>query len=37
MEKIKGRLKEAQDRHKSYANALRVDRNYEVGAKVFFE
>jgi hypothetical protein len=29
------RLKEAQDRQKSYADAHRTDRNYEVGDQVF--
>jgi hypothetical protein len=28
---IRQRIKEAQDRHKSYANVHHVDRNYEVG------
>jgi hypothetical protein len=28
---IRQRLKEAQDRKKSYANAHRTDQNYEVG------
>jgi ribosomal protein L21E len=32
---IRQRLKEAQDRQKSYANAHRTDRNYEVGDQVF--
>jgi hypothetical protein len=32
---IRQRLKEAQDRHKSYADAHRTDRNYEVGDQVF--
>jgi hypothetical protein len=33
MKMIKGRLKEAQDRQKSYVDAHRVDRNYKVGDK----
>ena len=32
---IRQRLKEAQDRKKSYANAHRVDRSYKVGDAVF--
>eukprot|EP00253_Pinus_taeda_P020615 PITA_20615 len=35
MTMIKKRLKEAQDRQKSYADAHRVDRSYEVGDRVF--
>jgi hypothetical protein len=29
------RIKEAQDRHKSYVDVHRVDRSYEVGGRVF--
>ena len=32
---IRKRLKEAQDRQKSYADAHRTDRSYEVGEQVF--
>ena len=32
---IRKRLKEAQDRQKSYADARRTDRSYEVGDRVF--
>jgi hypothetical protein len=32
---IRQRLKEAQDRQKSYADAYRTDRSYEVGDQVF--
>ena len=32
---IKQRIKEEQDRQKSYADAHRVDRSYEVGDRVF--
>jgi hypothetical protein len=32
---IRQRLKEAQDRQKSYAYAHRTDRSYEVGDHVF--
>ena len=32
---IRKRLKEAQDRQKSYADAHRTDRSYEVGDRVF--
>ena len=32
---IRHRLKEAQDRHKSYVDAHRTDRSYEVGDQVF--
>jgi hypothetical protein len=32
---IRKRLKEAQDRQKSYADAHRTDRSYEVGDQVF--
>ena len=35
MTTIHARLKEAQDRQKSYADAHRIDRSYEVGDKVF--
>jgi hypothetical protein len=35
MQTIRQRIKEAQDRHNSYANAHRVDRSYEVGDRVF--
>jgi hypothetical protein len=35
MQTIRQRIKEAQDRQKSYANAHRVDRSYEVGDRVF--
>ena len=35
MKTIRQRIKEAQDRHKSYVNAHRVDRSYEVGNRVF--
>ena len=35
MTMIKGRLKEAQDRQKSYADSHRIDRSYEVGDRVF--
>ena len=35
MTMIRERLKEAQDRQKSYVDAHRVDRNYEVGDRVF--
>lgn len=35
MTMIKGGLKEAQDRQKSYVDAHRVDRSYEVGDRVF--
>ena len=35
MTTIRARLKEAQDRQKSYADAHRIDRSYEVGDKVF--
>ena len=35
MEEIRQRLKEAHDRHKSYANAHRADRSYDVGNHVF--
>jgi ribosomal protein L21E len=32
---IRQRLKEAQDRQKSYVDAHRTDRSYEVGDQVF--
>jgi hypothetical protein len=32
---IRQRLKEAQDRQKSYADAHRTDRSYKVGDQVF--
>jgi hypothetical protein len=35
MQTIRQRIKEAQDRHKSYVDAHRVDRSYEVGDRVF--
>jgi hypothetical protein len=35
MQTIRQRTKEAQDRQKSYADAHRVDRSYEVGDRVF--
>jgi hypothetical protein len=35
MQSIRQRIKEAQDRQKSYADAHRVDRSYEVGDRVF--
>ena len=35
MQTIRQRIKEAQDRHKSYVNAHHVDHSYEVGNKVF--
>ena len=35
MKTIRERIKEVQDRQKSYADAHRVDRNYEVGDRVF--
>jgi hypothetical protein len=37
MKTIRKRIKEAQDRHKSYANVHHVDRNYEVGDQVFLQ
>jgi hypothetical protein len=37
MKKIRQRIKEAQDRHKSYIDAHHVDRSYEVGDQVFFD
>jgi hypothetical protein len=35
MQTIRQRIKEAQDRQKSYANVHRVDRSYEVCDRVF--
>jgi hypothetical protein len=35
MKTIRQRIKEAQDRQKSYADAHQVDRSYEVGDRVF--
>jgi ribosomal protein L21E len=35
MKTIRQRIKEAQDRQKSYANVHRVDHSYEVGDRVF--
>jgi hypothetical protein len=35
MKTIKKRIKEAQDRQKSYADAHHVDRSYEVGDRFF--
>ena len=35
MTTIRAWLKEAHDRQKSYADARRIDRSYEVGDKVF--
>jgi len=35
MTMISRRLKEAQDRQKSYVDAHRVDQSYEVGDRVF--
>ena len=35
MQTIRQRIKEAQDRQKSYVDAHRVDRSYEVGDRVF--
>ena len=35
MKTIRQRIKEAQDRQKSYVDAHRIDRNYEVGDRVF--
>jgi hypothetical protein len=37
MKTIRQRIKEAQDRQKSYVDAHRVDRSYEVGDRVFFQ
>jgi hypothetical protein len=35
MQTIRQRIKEAQDRQKSYVDAHRVDHSYEVGDRVF--
>ena len=35
MKTIRQRIKEVQGRQKSYADAHRVDRSYEVGDRVF--
>jgi hypothetical protein len=35
MQTIRQRIKEAQDRQKSYADAHRVDSSYEIGNQVF--
>jgi hypothetical protein len=35
MQTIRQRIKEAQDRQKSYADVHRVDRRYEVGDRFF--
>ena len=35
MQTLRQRIKEVQDRQKSYANAHQVDRSYEVGDRVF--
>ena len=37
MQTIRQRIKEAQDRQKSYADAHRVDRSYEVSDQVFLQ
>jgi hypothetical protein len=37
MQTIRQRIKEAQDRQKSYANTHRVDRSYKVGDRVFLQ
>ena len=37
MKTIRQRIKEAQDRQKSYVDAHRVDRSYEVGDRVFLQ
>ena len=37
MQTIRKRIKEAQDRQKSYVDAHRVDRSYEVGDRVFLQ
>jgi hypothetical protein len=37
MQTIRQRIKEAQDRQKSYADAHQVDRSYEVGDRVFLQ
>jgi hypothetical protein len=35
MQTLRQRIKEVQDRHKSYVDVHRVDRSYEVGDRVF--
>ena len=35
MQTVRQRIKEVQDRQKSYVNAHRVDYSYEVGDRVF--
>ena len=35
VKQVRQRLKEAQDRQKSYADSHRIDRSYEVGDQVF--
>ena len=37
MKTLRQRIKEAQDRQKSYADVHRVDRSYEVGDRVFLQ
>jgi hypothetical protein len=37
MKTIRQRIKEVQDRQKSYVDAHRVDRSYEVGDQVFLQ
>jgi len=37
MKTIIQRIKESQDRHKSYVNAHRVGHSYEVGDRVFLQ
>ena len=37
MQTIRQRIKEAQDRHKSYVDAHCVDRSYKVGDRVFLQ
>ena len=37
MKKIRQRIKEVQDRQKSYADAHRVDRNYKFGDQLFLQ
>ena len=37
MKMIEGRLKEAQDKQKSYVDVHRVDRGYKVRDKVFLQ
>jgi hypothetical protein len=36
MKTIKKRIKEAHDQHKSYVDAHRVDRSYDVTIEYFF-